>query len=101
MSHAPIYRQRKLWSELGTQLKLRCHGVKAAGGPICGGRVLFVLGRDDPVIVEREHREDATAALGEDLVEFVTFDAGHEVVITKAKEIAGVLSEYWGRERLN
>ena len=96
LRHAPIFEQRALWSELADKLRARNLESGTGGAPaIRGGKILCVLGRGDPVIIEEEFREDATAVLGEDLVEFLVMDAGHEIVMTKAEEIAAALSKFW------
>ncbi|PKS08207.1 hypothetical protein jhhlp_005484 [Lomentospora prolificans] len=91
LRHAPIFEQRALWSELSAKLRAR----KSRGSPLCGDKVLFVLGRVDPVIIGDELRQDSKAVLGGDLVEYLVMDAGHEIVMTKASEISAALSNFW------
>jgi len=95
--YAPIYEQRQDWEALGTILAER----RATGGALPGlreGRVLFVLGRDDPVILNEELLHDATAALGEDGMEAVLLECGHEIGMTKGESIAGLAVDFWTGE---
>ncbi|KAK2025401.1 alpha/beta-hydrolase, partial [Colletotrichum zoysiae] len=93
--HAPIYdRGGEEWRVLGEALSAR----RAAGGAAPGlrkGRVLFVLGERDDIVVPGETVWDAEAVLGEDAVEVVVLKGGHEVAITKGREIVGAVVAAW------
>ncbi len=102
--HAPIYDERYQWQALGELLEKRRRDLEVNGGKpslpgLRGGRVLMVLGSTDPVIVKEELIHDATAVLGEDGFEAVSLDCGHEVGMTKGKEIAGLAEEFWKETR--
>lgn len=55
----------------------------------------MILGSEDPVIVKEELIHDATAVLGEDGFEAVMLKCGHEIVMTKGREIADLVSGFW------
>ncbi|KAL2198522.1 Alpha/Beta hydrolase protein [Corynascus similis CBS 632.67] len=100
--HAPIYDQKDDWRALGQLLAERRErlGWEDAAGEVPGlegGKILIVLGASDPVIVKEELIHDATAVLGEDGFEAVVLDAGHELVMTKANEVAAVMINFWAR----
>jgi pimeloyl-ACP methyl ester carboxylesterase len=101
--HAPIYDQKEDWHALGQLLAERRERLEwedtAEDLPgLRGGKILMVLGASDPVIVKEELIHDATAVLGEDGFEAVVLDAGHEIVMTKADEVANVMFNFWRRE---
>ncbi|SPO03710.1 uncharacterized protein DNG_06393 [Cephalotrichum gorgonifer] len=101
MRHAPIFEQQALWSELSGKLRnLKLESDKGRCLPPSGEKVLFILGRTDQVIIEEELQADATAVLGGDLVEFLVMDAGHEIIMTRASEIAVALSTLWAGQRV-
>ncbi|KAK1969586.1 alpha/beta-hydrolase [Colletotrichum sublineola] len=91
--HAPIYdRGGEEWRVLGEALSARRTGT-APG--LRKGRVLFVLGERDDIVVPGETVWDAETVLGEDAVEVVVLKGGHEVAITKGKEIVGAVVAAW------
>ncbi|WYZ37613.1 hypothetical protein EsH8_II_001119 [Colletotrichum jinshuiense] len=95
--HAPVYdRGDEEWRVLAGALEARRAGAGAVPG-LRKGRVLFVLGERDDVVVPGETVWDAEAVLGEDAVEVVVLKAGHEVAITKAAEVVGAVVSAWER----
>jgi pimeloyl-ACP methyl ester carboxylesterase len=58
------------------------------------GKVLLVLGRDDPVVVPGETVEDAEKVLGKDGVEAVILDAGHELPMAVADQVADCICRF-------
>jgi pimeloyl-ACP methyl ester carboxylesterase len=96
--YAPIYDQREIWGELGRELERR---RKEEGVPgLKEGRVMLVLGEADGVIVKEELVEDATKVLGEDGIEVVQVEGGHEVPFTKGREIGDILMRFWTGEEV-
>lgn len=96
--YAPIYDRKEDWAALGRLLEER---RKDAGMPgLRNGRVLLVLGTRDTVIVRDELVADATAALGEDGVEVVEVDAGHELAFTHGEEVADAAVRFWSEDGL-
>lgn len=98
---APIYERVEDWRALGELLDARRTRAETGGGARSGlpglraGRVLMLLGATDPVIVKEELIHDATAVLGEDGFEAVVLDCGHEIVMTKANEVADLAVRFW------
>lgn len=93
--YAPIYEQREDWEELGRLLaERREEGGEALPG-LKGGRVQFVLGKNDPVIVKEELLHDAEAFLGEDGVDAMWLDCGHEIAMTKGVGVAKMAMGFW------
>ncbi|KAM0335596.1 hypothetical protein ACHAQA_000644 [Verticillium albo-atrum] len=91
----PIYGQgEREWKPLRGILADRREGREEKG--LKGGRVCFIIGETDPVIVAGELEQDARQVLGEDAVEVrVVQGAGHEVIITRGREVAGLAVQYW------
>ncbi|KAJ4424535.1 hypothetical protein N0V82_000859 [Gnomoniopsis sp. IMI 355080] len=90
--YAPIYGQEALWSAAARALRMKEQNAQEG---LRGGKVLLILGATDSVIHAKELQANARAVLGDDLVEFIIMDAGHEVVITKAKEIVTEVVGFW------
>ncbi|KAJ0322839.1 hypothetical protein COL5a_008667 [Colletotrichum fioriniae] len=111
--HAPIYdRGDEEWRVLAEVLEARrssCGDGGDGGGGGGGGRgqssepglrkgrVLFLLGEDDDIVVLGETVWDAERVLGEDAVEVVVLGGGHEIAITKGREIVGAVVAAWER----
>ncbi|KAK8032806.1 hypothetical protein PG991_002204 [Apiospora marii] len=111
MRHAPIYApQGGLGCTAGAARrgaeKTGCHDGKercrhyeedgeGKDGGLVKGKVLLVLGAEDPVIVPEETIEDAEAVLGKDGVEYAVLAAGHELPITQSSEVAAVLHAFF------
>lgn len=96
--YAPIYDQVGIWGELGRELARRRDQGSEEGEQIPGlkeGKVLIVVGETDGVIVKEELLEDATRVLGEDGIEVVVVEGGHEVAFTKGEEIGDVVMRFW------
>lgn len=64
------------------------------------GKVLIIAGHKDEIIVEDELVEDATEILGKNNVRFEFVDAGHDLPVSKSKEIVGFITAFW-EERLS
>ena len=88
--HGPIRYQHDRWRIVGERLSQQ---NKRDG---TNKKVMIVLGKNDPIIIEREVREDAEVLL-QGNVEFFTLEAGHEVPITRGREIGERIVEFWGR----
>ncbi|MCJ1317439.1 hypothetical protein MMC15_002763 [Xylographa vitiligo] len=99
----PISGQHADWRRVGARLSAqRAATERGAGdaeevarGGLREGEVLVVCGRSDPVIDYAELVEDATAVL-QGHVRFETCDAGHEVPITRSKEVVEYIWQFWG-----
>ncbi|KAK8048596.1 hypothetical protein PG994_010326 [Apiospora phragmitis] len=64
-------------------------------GGLVKGKMLLVLGAEDPVIVPEETIEDAEAVLGREGVEYAMLAAGHELPITQSCEVADVMQAFF------
>ncbi|KAI1428059.1 alpha/beta-hydrolase [Xylaria sp. FL1777] len=99
--NAPIYAPQEDWKVLSRILQARRNGASSHSDNVefkaglKGGKILLVLGRDDGVIVMDEIIEDANSVLGQDGIEFVTLDGGHELPITSSASVAGSLENFW------
>lgn len=89
--HSPIYAPQADWEALRDLLAERRRSTHRIPG-LDGGRVLFVCGANDPICVASEVVEDAQTTLGASAVESVILNAGHDLPITKSREIADVLA---------
>lgn len=59
------------------------------------GKVLIIAGHKDIIIVEDELVEDATEVLGENNVRFEFVDAGHDLAVSKSREVLEYISAFW------
>lgn len=92
--YAPIYGQHdKMWAILGERL--------AANRELGQGlqRVCVILGDKDTLIIKDEWIEDTKAVLGEEGVEVWVISGGHEIAISKGKEVADVAMSSWKSSR--
>ncbi|KAH0444668.1 alpha beta hydrolase family [Colletotrichum camelliae] len=94
---APVYdRADEEWMVLAKVLEARRE--EGAGAGLRKGRVLFVLGERDEIVVPGETVWDARRVLGEDAVEVLVLKAGHEIGVTKGEEIVDGVLAAWVRE---
>ncbi|KAL7787118.1 Alpha/Beta hydrolase protein [Trichoderma ceciliae] len=92
--YAPIYGQHdKVWAVLGEKL--------AANRELGLGlqRVCVILGDGDTLIVKDEWIEDTKTVLGEDGVDVRVISGGHEIAISKGKEVADTAISSWKSSR--
>jgi pimeloyl-ACP methyl ester carboxylesterase len=88
--YAPIHEQQHRWQILGERMRKRPAGEDNAS---LFDKVHIVLGKSDPIMPAEELVEDAKEALGESFVIFHIMDAGHEVPIEKADDIAQLVGQ--------
>ncbi|MCJ1377378.1 hypothetical protein MMC17_000473 [Xylographa soralifera] len=98
--HGPISVQHADWRRIGARLSAQTAATEpdaeqAARMGLQGGKVLVICGKSDPVIDYRELVEDATEVL-EGHVRFEACEAGHEVPITRSKEVVEYIWDFWG-----
>ncbi|KAI1461850.1 Alpha/Beta hydrolase protein [Annulohypoxylon moriforme] len=97
--NAPIYAPQDDWKILARILKARRrfeHDKKLRSiSGMCAGKVLMVLGEDDPIVVKEEVIEDAGQVLGLDGVEFVVLPGGHELPFTMSSGVASTVDGFW------
>lgn len=88
--NAPIYGRKDRFVELSKQLdewNIRHDERKK--------KVLLVLGENDPIVLKNETVPDWEIYLGKRNFELAVFDAGHEVPISRADEIALRILDFW------
>ncbi|TDZ32749.1 putative lysophospholipase BODYGUARD 4 [Colletotrichum spinosum] len=97
IANAPVYDRADMeWRVLADVLEERRDRKGLPG--LRKGRVLFVLGEGDEIVVPGETVWDARRVLGEDAVEVLVLKAGHEVGVTKGREIVDGVLGAWERE---
>lgn len=102
--NAPIYGEHDgVWKLLADQLSLRrpvAHENRDAAPPgLPAGRICLILAEKDPIVVKEEWIEDSRNVLGPDAVEIHVVQGGHEIAISKGKEVAQLAMESWRRNR--
>ena len=99
MRHGPISGQHADWRRIGARLSTQNadteHATDAERMGLREDKVLVICGKSDPVIDYRELVEDATEVLQGHL-RFETCAAGHEVPITRSKEVVEYIWDFWG-----
>lgn len=94
--NAPIYGQHAgVWKRLGEQLALRRDKGTLPG--LEKGRVCLILAERDPIVVKEEWIADSFSVLGEEAVDIRVLKGGHEIAISKGKEVANVAMAAWER----
>lgn len=101
--NAPIYGQHdKVWKLLGQQLARRRPQTQAreseAPAGLTGGKLCLILAERDPIVIKEEWIEDSKAVLGEDGVDIHVVDGGHEIAISRGKEVADIAVKSWSRK---
>ncbi|KAF2964391.1 hypothetical protein GQX73_g9186 [Xylaria multiplex] len=94
---APIYAPQEDWKALSKILDIRrthANGPEFAAG-LEGGKILVILGKDDGVIVMDETIEDAKLLLGDDGIEFIALEGGHELPITSSESVGDSIESFW------
>lgn len=93
--NAPIYGQHEqLWKTLSEELKMRRMGQADAEG-LESGKICLILAERDPIVVANEWSEDAKQVLGEDAVDIHVVKGGHEIAISKGREVANIAIQTW------
>lgn len=90
IKYAPTHEQQERWRVFASHLQNRTD--KAS-------KTLLVLGSKDPIVRADEVAHAAKEVLGEDNLSTVVIDAGHEVPMSHAGDIAGVIMGFWNGSR--
>ncbi|KAK5113619.1 hypothetical protein LTR62_003246 [Meristemomyces frigidus] len=87
IQHAPIRDQHERWRIMGRRQGKASRKTDKGqfGNSLKEGKVLVLLGRQDEVILAEEVGEDAREAFGEENVEVVVLEGGHDVPIVNAR----------------
>jgi pimeloyl-ACP methyl ester carboxylesterase len=99
--HAPIMAQQPHWAKIGARLtaqKANSADRNAQNNGLWRSKVLMILGKTDSVIIRSEIEEDAIACLGQGNLETVVIDAGHDVPISKPREVVSAILRFWGED---
>ena len=97
--HGPISRQHPDWKRIGDRLTPQSPAQREQHQDNAHGRkdtrVLIMCGRTDSIIRYDELVQDATQVLGSQNFEFAVCEAGHELPITRSKEIVDRIRRFW------
>ena len=96
MRHGPIMKEHAIWKYIGTSLSTQ-KAPEEEASPIDGlihGKVLIFCANEDTSIVSSDLVADATDVF-EGNVEFRHLDAGHDVPISKSREVVAAIWEFW------
>jgi len=99
IQHSPITHQHHRWRLIGERLsaqKANSADEERLAQGLERSKVLILLGRNDPIVIADQVEEDAKAVLGMENLEVVRFDAGHEIPISRAKEVVDTMWKFWG-----
>lgn len=91
--YGPVHERYEEWGRLALLLAERRRDSSLPG--LLGGKILLVLGSSDSVIKEEQIVPDIRKVLGEEAVEVLVLNGGHEVPITKGAEIADAIITFW------
>ena len=95
--YGPITGQHADWQRIAERLNAQ----KASGEEeheregLQNGKVLIIAGHKDAIVATDELVEDATVVLGENNVRFEFVDAGHDLAVSKSKEVLDLISTFW------
>jgi pimeloyl-ACP methyl ester carboxylesterase len=92
--HAPIHGQHEVWETLGRRLVQARSGTSLTKS-FDAGKILMILGKQDPVVIADEVAADSIETLGKDQVTVVGLDCGHEIPITKTDEVVDAIMNHW------
>lgn len=84
--YGPIHERCEEWQRLGGFLAERRDDASLPG--LLDGKILLVLGASDAIVKDEQIVPEVKRVLGDEGVEVVLLDAGHELAITKGEEIA-------------
>ena len=95
--YGPVSEEHCHWRQLGDRLAAQNASTdeEYAQEGLKNGKVLIIGGSKDSLIVKDELIDDATEVLGANNVEFEFLDAGHELPITKSREIIQNILNFW------
>ena len=101
MRYGPITNQHDSWTRLGQKLKTQNLNTSIGSTNLAeglrAGKVLIVCGKTDELVLANELREDAAQCLGEENFEYKVVDAGHDLTVTRSREIVELIFEFWAK----
>lgn len=95
--YGPIHERYEEWAKVGAMLSERRGDARLPGQR--GGKVFLVLGQADPIVLAEQTTADVREVLGEDAVKVLVLRGGHEVAITRGREIADAAVAFWEESR--
>lgn len=97
IQHAPISGQHNHWRLIRSRFISSGppSDTETESRSLGENKVLLILGKTDGVILADETSEDARQVLGEDGVEVVMLDGGHDVPVTDAEAVATTITQFW------
>lgn len=97
---APIYGQHEaLWKTFSDELAMRRERREPEEG-LQSGMICLILAEKDPIVVPGEWVMDAQAVLGEEALDIRIVKGGHEIAISKGKEVARIAMDSWKKNVL-
>ena len=95
--YGPISGQHDDWHRIAERLNAQNASTEKSYEKegLQNGKVLIIAGHKDDIILKDELVQDATEILGENNVRFEFVDAGHELSITKSREVVDFISAFW------
>jgi len=95
---ALVYRRHDgLWRVLEDELARRRTEDPPPGLP--GGRICLILAERDVIVVKDELLEDSKGLLCREAVEMHVMKGGHEVAVSRGKDVASIAIGSWNRQR--
>jgi pimeloyl-ACP methyl ester carboxylesterase len=108
MRFAPLRGQHETWELIGKRLNAQREVKESVTDSLTSeertaierrgfksGKVLMVVGKNDDVIRTWELLPDAFMTVGEQNLEVLELEAGHEVPVTRSEEIVEWIWQYW------
>ncbi|RDL31025.1 putative Alpha hydrolase [Venustampulla echinocandica] len=93
---ALVYRRHDTtWKVLADELAYR-RAMDAPPG-LGGGKVCLIVAQKDAIVVGDECEQDAMEILGMEAVETYVLSGGHEIAISRGKDVALMAIEFWNR----
>lgn len=94
--NAPVYGEHEgIWKLLNKQLSDQRSQKDSSGV----GKICLILGEQDPIMVTEECIEDSERVLGQEGVEAHVLEGGHEIAISKGREVANVAISSWEKKQ--
>ncbi|WEW55388.1 hypothetical protein PRK78_000818 [Emydomyces testavorans] len=93
---ALVYRRHDwTWRVLGDELAKRRVGDALPG--LTGGKVCLIVAERDVIVVGDECASDAAEILGSEGVETHVLSGGHEIAISRSRDIISIATGFWNR----
>ena len=99
LRYGPISNQHEEWARIGQRLNAQklnaAIGKSVVKGDLQDGKVLIICGKKDVLILANELGEDAAKCLGPGNFDLKEVDAGHDLPVTRSREIVDFIQEFW------